>query len=352
MQPTGPVPLDMLILLDRSASMNDQISPSSFTDRWAATTTAIQDFVEAPTSSDLSIGLQFFPLPYEGLLPVPHMDQGCELWSDDCGPYSTCQDNTFFTACAPIVYKPSTTCNADDYRVPAVPLTQQSVAADAIRDAIAAEHPIYFTPTKPAVAGALDYLHEYAASNDTGREYALVLATDGEPAGCGVSNTAARIGDLVAAALDGPNAVKTFVIGIGGHMSALNPIASRGGTNQPTFVWGLGTHDQILSHLGEVRNQIVGCRAVILPRDAGSHDYDKLNVHYTPPDGEVVWPPPPEGTWLPRVASAADCDDVGGWHYDDPDNPTQVLLCDSSCDPAAFEGGVVQIGTGCDAMLR
>ena len=32
------------------------------------------------------------------------------------------------------------------------------------------------------------------------------------------------------------------------------------------------------------------------------------------------------------MLDSTECDDVhGGWYYDDPDHPTRVVACDSSC---------------------
>ena len=49
------VPLDMVLLLDRSASMQDD-------DKWGNITSAIEQFVGLPAAKGISIGLQFFPL--------------------------------------------------------------------------------------------------------------------------------------------------------------------------------------------------------------------------------------------------------------------------------------------------
>ncbi|HIG18447.1 MAG TPA: hypothetical protein EYQ31_14845 [Candidatus Handelsmanbacteria bacterium] len=54
-----------------------------------------------------------------------------------------------------------------------------------------------------------------------------------------------------------------------------------------------------------------------------------------------------------RVDSAEDCAASGGWHYDDNAYPTQILLCDASCDTVDgdFEGAL-DIWFGCSTQTQ
>jgi len=62
-------------------------------------------------------------------------------------------------------------------------------------------------------------------------------------------------------------------------------------------------------------------------------------------------------TYLPRVDTAAACANGGGWYYDDPVAPKNVILCQSSCDEAqAMVGpnktGKIQVLFGCGTILK
>jgi hypothetical protein len=56
------VPLDLYIMLDRSGSMDDA-------GKWSAVTTAINDFVNAPDTVGMGVGLAYFPVPPTGVTP-------------------------------------------------------------------------------------------------------------------------------------------------------------------------------------------------------------------------------------------------------------------------------------------
>jgi hypothetical protein len=53
-----------------------------------------------------------------------------------------------------------------------------------------------------------------------------------------------------------------------------------------------------------------------------------------------------------KVDNAAACDPQnGGWYYDDPVNPTKVLLCDVSCAEVSGDPmGKIDILFGCASL--
>ena len=60
---------------------------------------------------------------------------------------------------------------------------------------------------------------------------------------------------------------------------------------------------------------------------------------------------------LHKVAQPADCDEAGGWYYDDEAAPTRVHLCPASCDQAQKMvqeqgGGSIQVQFGCDTIIK
>ncbi len=73
-------------------------------------------------------------------------------------------------------------------------------------------------------------------------------------------------------------------------------------------------------------------------------DYGRVNVIYTPTGG-TSYP-------IPYVGDAASCTSTGGWYYDDPGMPTNILVCPATC--SAFEAdptGQVDIGFGCGTII-
>jgi hypothetical protein len=75
-------------------------------------------------------------------------------------------------------------------------------------------------------------------------------------------------------------------------------------------------------------------------------DYSQVNVVYTPGGGGAA-------QTLPYVPSKANCPAAGNaWYYDDPANPTQIILCDSTCGTIETDlQGSVSIYLGCATVI-
>lgn len=80
-----------------------------------------------------------------------------------------------------------------------------------------------------------------------------------------------------------------------------------------------------------------------IPEAPPGQEFDpkKVNVKYTPSGGggaqEIYY-----------VPSAADCGAEGGWYYDNPQNPTKILVCPNTCDQLSGDlNGKVDIAFGC-----
>jgi hypothetical protein len=69
-----------------------------------------------------------------------------------------------------------------------------------------------------------------------------------------------------------------------------------------------------------------------------------VNVVFTPPDA-------PMGAPIPGKADAGACGSGPGWYYDQPAQPTKIMLCPSSC-MAAEAGGALDIALGCETILQ
>ena len=105
--------------------------------------------------------------------------------------------------------------------------------------------------------------------------------------------------------------------------------------------------DPVFDELAEAVIESVGLSCewgIPAPPDGDALDPGLVNVLFIDPEGN----PHPIG----RVASAADCGDVlHGWYYDDPANPTEVLVCPQTCDWIMdFEGAAMKILFGCESV--
>jgi hypothetical protein len=75
---------------------------------------------------------------------------------------------------------------------------------------------------------------------------------------------------------------------------------------------------------GVITGSQVSCALDIPPPDGGMLDPGKVNVKYTPGGGNP-------SSILNVPGGAAACTAQGGWYYDDPQNPTQIVLCPATC---------------------
>jgi ferredoxin len=75
-------------------------------------------------------------------------------------------------------------------------------------------------------------------------------------------------------------------------------------------------------------------------------DYDKVNVDYLPGANQ------PSQAIYNVPGGAMDCGPAGGWYYDDPANPTQILLCDATCQGVQGNpDGKVTVKFGCETLI-
>jgi len=82
----------------------------------------------------------------------------------------------------------------------------------------------------------------------------------------------------------------------------------------------------------------------VIPPPPGSEvlDTDLVNVKYKPPVGEEQV--------FPRADSLAGCGENRAWYYDDPNAPTEILLCEKACNAVAA-GGTIDIAFGCAVVV-
>ncbi|MBX3191745.1 MAG: VWA domain-containing protein [Labilithrix sp.] len=274
-----PVPLSMIILLDRSGSMVGE--------RWTSATNAIRAFVDRAEVVGMKVGLQFFP----------------PLAGDQCSPST--------------------------YAKPSVPIDVLPDNVIPIQQRLAATSPTGGTPMSGAVAGSVIAMQSWLADNDP-HAGAIILVTDGDPAGCGNIDAVASAAQTGA---KGTPTVKTFAVGMeGATFSNLDKVALAGAGAPKAFNvgGGAGAQQALFDALDAIRTGVLSCEYV-LPRpkaEDGVLDLDSVELKLTPGENDPT-------QLVRRVADKAACGETtGGFYYDDPVDAKRIILCPASCTAA------------------
>lgn len=304
------VGLDVYVMLDKSGSMSGT--------RWSSVTTALNTFVDSDEARGMGMGIQYYPLPPKA--PVPPPPASCQTDSD-CAPYHGDCIPIFFQ-CDGAIAPDSDSCNPADYSKPDVQIGVLPVWSDKIKTSINKAKPSGGTPTYPALEGAYHYAKERAKQFPENM-VVVVLATDGEPNGCGSQNKTPGIAALAENALKTSPSISTFVIDVGDDAKGdLGQIAKAGGTEKAIDVSDANATTEFLEALNKIRGSVACEYRIPTPKD-GDPDFDRVNVTITA-EGKT--------SEIGRVATAAECDpSKGGWYYDSPGDPSKILLCHASC---------------------
>jgi hypothetical protein len=156
------------------------------------------------------------------------------------------------------------------------------------------------------------------------------------------------------AGVRGTPSIQTFVIGVFSRDddtllnagSNLDQIATAGGTSEAHIVGSTGNVEQdFLDALDAIRGTRLPCTFQLPTPTSGSFDKHQVNVVFTQGGNKrtlYYWP------------DAESCDAAeGGWYYDDPSAPTQIIACPASCSAFAdASGGKVSIELGCETVVR
>jgi hypothetical protein len=336
-------PLDINVMLDQSSSMLDTVGTGS-SDKWDTVTAALKQFINQGTGG-LSVGIQYFGLPPSGGAFTCNVDT-CNTDADcgnaACGP---CADLFGFgyKECGGYGLSSSDidSCDAADYGHDEVEIGALPGNATALSSSIDAHSPTTSTPTSAALQGAIDHAHDWAQSH-AGDNVIVIFATDGDPTECDTD-----LNDIDAIAASGASeGIKTYVIGVGPSLSALNGIASSGGTSSAYLVdTGGNVTQQFIDAMNSIRATALGCNYNIPVPTTGTANFNAVNVQYAPGNGgaEKVYP---------NVGDAGHCGSSNGWYYDDPSNPTQIILCPQSCNTVkADTAGEVDVLLGCGTII-
>lgn len=326
-------PLDMYLMVDRSGSMVEKGST-----KWASVTAAIRAFVQDPSSADLGVGLQYFPLPR--VTPCPsdcNSDYACATQKCGCTSFG-CQN----TVCSCTAYS-NDSCVADDYAKPVVAFGRCQDVAGQIVSSLQSQSPVGGTPAAPALQGGVAYAAQWAKANPT-HVVIVVLATDGEPNECG--SDVPTVSKVAADACAADPSIRTAVIGVGASLTSLNDIAKGGCTGSAVVVdESQDVVKQFRDALDKIRTDALKCEYLIPVPKSGKADYTLVNVGFTLSNGG--------GTeTLGYVGSKDKCDARGGWYYDNDANPKKIIVCPASCDKfKADPMGRVDVLLGCQRIV-
>lgn len=337
------------------------------------------------TDADCTQGRQDFgpctPLTYcwsTGGATLCHDDSECPGGRGDCVPFSQCSGNANLlcrqqnAACnsstgqsygtcepQPAQCEHTANCDAGAYAMPAAEIATLPDAAADLDGVITQKMPEGQTPTAPALEGAIDHAQAWAKAH-AGHTVAVLLATDGLPTECiaDTTNDPSGINGVVAiakAGVGGTPSIQTFVIGVFSQAddttlnagSNLDQIATAGGTQNAHIVGSTGNVEQdFLDALDAIRGTRLPCNFQIPAPTKGNFDKQQVNVVFTEGGKKQTlyyWP------------DAKSCDATdGGWYYDDPTNPTQIIACPASCTTfgAASGDGKVSIELGCQTVVK
>jgi Mg-chelatase subunit ChlD len=399
------IPLDVVILLDTSGSMD--WTDSSNKKKYDAVQEALTAFLQDAKSADLQVGFQHFPISkpnvpnsctnnascgnagpctsgvcIDSIFPNgsggPQASQeqwkGCSSATDcsgsmGCLPLGTL-DGSSLCVCQTDIDKycllcprftsdyclNTSSCDASQYKDLAVKIQPMATGGPEILQSMSAVTPAGATPTYPALSGALEAAKADVQANPT-RSAIVLLATDGMPTICDPKDIDSIAG-VAKSAADATPGIRTFVIGIftdedmkgGNPQENLDKIALAGGTQQATVIQASSTDvaTQFLNELDKIRGATLNCEFKIPQPAAGkSLDYGMVNVHYTAGDGTE--------TTFPYVTSGDKCGAGNGWYYDiDPatgGKPTKIKLCGSSCQAVQGDSsGKISFALGCKVI--
>ena len=250
-------------------------------------------------------------------------------------------------------------CASANYATPDVATAALPGAAAALAASLDGRTPGGYTPTGPALTGALAYARQRLQSVPDHR-IAVVLVTDGLPGGflTGFPPAACTPADVpgIAAIVGGPQGaggnpqVLTFVLGVFAPATQavaqtnLNMIAAAGGTETAVLIdTSQNVTQRIQEELKRVQSKAIACEYKIPTTGV---DFMKVNVNFVNGAGSPT-------QIDPRAGEAACMGTTrGGWYYDSPTAPTKIIACPASC--SMFQGdlnGHVDIVLGCPTII-
>lgn len=326
--------VNLLLVIDKSGSMTDPLGDA---DKWTAMKSALATAL-GRVAGEMNFGLELFPYSLSETIPL-----------DGCTARGDCCDIPDSDAAVVVPVRPGTT------------------AAHEISSQLEVASPGGGTPTAKALANALDYFTNGAGAALQGNNYVL-LATDGGP-NCNTSLTCDAgtcTTNLDGTPCGGGNCCRDSdthdqCLDDGSVIDALHALHEAG---IPTFVVGLPGTDQYAEYLnnfategGEAQSGDTKYYAVSQSQGVqGLTDvFDTITTQLVR-SCDIPLDVPPTKASLVNVA--IDCDvvapmssDGSGWHFDDPNAPTEVILDGPVCDRLQTDGARrVDVIFGCPTV--
>ncbi|HEX3597146.1 MAG TPA: vWA domain-containing protein [Polyangiaceae bacterium] len=312
------IPLDIYIMFDVSCSMScpaEETGPGLCcmggpNPRIDQVRSAVTTFLNDPTSTGLGVGIGYFGFMQGG----------------------------------------QTSCDPSKYSSPSVPIGALPGNVSALTASLDAARPTGETPTGAAIRGACTYASQWQAKTPAHKTVVL-LVTDGFPeapttsanGGCTPTIEDAVQAATTCAAHNPP--LPVYVVGVGMQLTNLGDIATAGGTKMPYIVGGADITQQILDALNQIRATAqIPCHIKLPPPPAGTTlKLDEVNVGSCAASGQ--------GQIFNNVPEMTGCDaKSGGWYYDDPASPQQIILCSPTCDAVNAPGATLFASVGCQTQ--
>jgi hypothetical protein len=287
------------------------------------------------------MGIQYFGLP-DALVPDCPA-QSCTTDADCTGGCTVCNPGG---VCHGPYNGDVDSCDPVEYAWAEVPIQPLPGVGNQILSSMGTHTPGTNTPTAPALQGAIDYARSWAIANPT-HITVVALATDGGPSECDTDPT--HLNMAAAMGFAGTPSIKTFIIGVGPALQALDDLAAAGGTGAAYHVdLDAMATQQLVQLLNTLRGAALACTYQIPPPPPGQvEDFSRVNMVHHPGMGGA-------SVTIPKVASKADCPSSGdGWYYDDDAHPTEIIACPTTCAVFSADAtGEVDIVLGCQTILK
>jgi Mg-chelatase subunit ChlD len=295
-------PVNLYVMFDKSASMAGN--------KWESAKAGLGAFVDDEGSAGIRVALRFFPRDPDA---VPACDQ-------------------------------------QGYKEPTVPFGALPGNAAALKAAMEAEAADGFsTPMYPALGGGI-LMGIEMAENNPGESSAVLLVTDGQPEGpaplCGGVDPEdpQELAALAATGASFNPPVATYVVGLPGvDQATANLIAEAGGTDSAILVANTNVEEEFREALAKVRGDAVPCVYEIPDQVLdGEVTISQVNIE--------VWP---GGGGDPYIVPQNQSCNGEGWYYDDPANPSEIILCPDTCATLKSDwDAALRILLGCATALK
>lgn len=294
-------PIDIYLMLERSAAMAAPLSARSKLTRWEGLAYALKAFASDPRAEGLSISLQYF---------------GQESEVTDCAPMK--------------------------YRAPAVPIGELPAVSEAIIESLNnIGAPSAFTPTYPALEGAMMHAAEHAKLHPE-RQTIVLLVTGSIPftdGGGDCNDSVTAVAGLAASAANAQPKIRTFVVGLEDDVENFETVAGQGQGNA-FFLSGEDMTEKFAEALLNIKSRALACDFELPTAGAGTAlDPNLLLLKYARDRDGLL-------DIVRRVDRRASCAITGkGWYIDDSAAPSRLMVCEKTC--AWFARGSLTLETGC-----